>query len=181
MISRPGPRVVLTGLGVLVAAGIAIRAGAAATVLIWFDEATRGLMARDVLHGHFPLFFYGQSFNGAVDAYLHAMVFAALGDSVAALRTWSVLVSLGHVAVVGLLASRTFGSGRWAMAIALVPSPFLLKWAADARLVYGLQLILTPVCLILTMTAVEGRSIFFLILPLPPRSPLFPYTTLFRP
>ena len=71
MTSRPG-RLALAGLGVLAAAGVLIRAGAAATALIWFDEATRGLMARDALHGHFPFFLYGQSFMGAIDGNLHA-------------------------------------------------------------------------------------------------------------
>ena len=158
MTSRPGPRSALVGLGVLVVSGIAIRAGTAATALIWFDEATRGLMARDVLRGDFPFFMYGQAFMGAIDGYLHALAFALLDDSVATLRTGAVLASLGHVAMVGLLASRIFGSGRWAIAVALVPSPFLLKWAGDARLAYGALLVLTPLCLVLAMSAVESRS-----------------------
>jgi hypothetical protein len=117
-----------------------------------------GLMGRDVLLGQFPFFFYGQAFMGAVDGYLHAVPFALLGESVGTLRLSAVLVSLGHVAVTALLAQRVFGDGRWAAAVALVPSPYLLKWAADARLHYGLLLVLVPLCLLLTLAAVDpGR------------------------
>jgi hypothetical protein len=144
-------------LAALTAAGVAIRAGAAATARIWFDEATMGLMGRDTLRGEFPFFFYGQAFMGAVDGYLHAVPFALLGESVATLRLSAVLVSLGHVAVAAVLARRIFGDGRWAGAVALVPSPYLLKWAADARLVYGLILVLTPLCLLLAMAAADPR------------------------
>ncbi len=141
--------------GALVA-GLAIRVGAAATNAIWFDEATTGLMGRDVLRGQFPFFFYGQAFMGAVDGYLHALAFAVLGESIATLRLWAVVVSLGHVTVAALLARRVFGAGRWAAALALVPSPYLLKWAGDARLHYGILLILTPLCLLLTLAAVDA-------------------------
>jgi hypothetical protein len=153
--SRAGGAVL--ALAVLAAAGIAIRAGAAATARIWFDEATTGLMGRDTLHGQFPFFLYGQLFMGAVDGYLHAVPFALLGESVATLRLSAVLVSIGHVAIAALLAWRVFGDGRWAAAVAMVPSPYLLKWAADARLAYGLILVLTPLCLLLAMAAADSR------------------------
>lgn len=144
-------------LGIVLTAGLAIRACAAATFPLWFDEATMGLMGRDVLHGQFPFFFYGQAFMGAVDGYLHAVTFALLGESLTTLRLGAVLVSLGHVAIAALLTYRVFGSGWWAAALALVPTPYLLKWAGDARLVYSLLLVLTPLCLLLTIAAVDAH------------------------
>ncbi len=69
-------------------------------------------MGRDVLHGQFPFFFYGQPFMGAVDGYLHAVSFVFLGESVATLRVWAVLVSLGYVVTVACLAHRVFTAGR---------------------------------------------------------------------
>ncbi|HEY7140327.1 MAG TPA: discoidin domain-containing protein [Methylomirabilota bacterium] len=153
--SRPGAGRLVVGLGLLGAIGVAIRAGAAATAYIWFDEATMGLMGRDVLHGQFPFFLYGQSFMGAVDGYLHALSFAVLGESVATLRLLGVLVTLAHVPVAALLAQRVFRAGWWAVALTLVPSPYLMKWAGDARLVYSLLLVLTPLCLLLTLAAVD--------------------------
>ena len=147
----------LLALALLGAAGVAIRAGAAGATAIWFDEATVGLMGGDVLHGQFPFFFYGQSFMGAVDGYVHAVWFALLGQSVATLRVSGVIVSLGHVLMVALLAHRVFRAGWWTAAVALVPMPYLLKWAADARLHYDLLLILVPLCLLLTLAVVDPR------------------------
>jgi F5/8 type C domain len=145
-------------LGGALVAGLAIRVGKAATAPIWFDEATMGLMGRDVLQGHFPFFFYGQTFMGAIDGYVHAVPFAPLGESIATLRIAAMLASLGHVALVAFLAHRVFRSGGWAAALALVPAPYLLKWAGDARLHYGLLLVLVPLCLLLTLAAANARS-----------------------
>ncbi len=153
--SRSGPA--LLGLAVLATVGILIRAGAASTTLIWFDEATMGLMGRDVLYGQFPFFFYGQPFMGAVDGYVHAVSFAVLGESVATLRVSAVLVTLGHVLVVALLAHRVFRAGWWAVTLALIPTPYLLKWADDARLVYSLLLVLTPLCMVLALGVAQER------------------------
>jgi hypothetical protein len=158
-VPRPGARRALLGLAVLGAAGIAIRAGAAATARIWFDEATMGLMGRDVLRGQLPFYFYGQPFMGAVDGYVHAVWFALLGESVATLRLSAVLVSLGHILVAALLAHRVYRAGWWALAVALVPSPYLLKWAGDGRLHYGLLLLLVPLCLLLTLATADARPL----------------------
>ena len=155
--SRRGVGGAILGLAVLAVAGIASRAGVAATARIWFDEATMGLMGRDVLHGQFPFFFYGQPFMGAVDGYFHAVPFALLGESVGALRLAAVLMSLGHVVMTALLARRVFRAGWWTAVLTLVPSPYLLKWAGDARLHYGIVLVLVPLCLLLTLAAVDTR------------------------
>src|SRR3954471_11931915 len=65
---------------------LAAIAGAVATrgVLLWkfrgalidSDEAVMGLMATNVLHGHIPIFFYGQSYMGSLEAFLAAAWFA---------------------------------------------------------------------------------------------------------
>jgi hypothetical protein len=127
----------LVFLGVA-AAGALVRLAVAATAVVWFDEATAGLMGRGTLRGDFLLFFHGQAYMGAVDGYLHAVPFALLGSSPDALRLWPVVLSVFHVALVAMLARRITGDGRWAALLALVPTPLLLRWAHDARLHYGL-------------------------------------------
>jgi hypothetical protein len=134
-------------------AGLALRAAGAAVEPLWFDETTVGLMGRHVLGGEFPVFFWGQAFMGAAEAYLHALVFATAGASVAALRLWPVLLSLLHAGLAGLLAARLVGQGRVAAVLALLPAPFLLKWSHDARLHYDLVLVLTPLLLLLALEA----------------------------
>ncbi len=45
------------------------------------DEAVNGLMARHVLRGEFPVFFWGQDHAGTLAAYLIAVPFAVLDAS----------------------------------------------------------------------------------------------------
>lgn len=50
------------------------------------DEAIVGLMARHILFGERPVFFYGQAYMGSLDAWLIAGGFALLGESVMTIR-----------------------------------------------------------------------------------------------
>lgn len=73
----------------LIALGAFIRLGL--ILLSWpatdSDEATMGLMALHINAGHdWPLFFYGQSYMGTLQAYLGAVLFNLFGASVVSLR-----------------------------------------------------------------------------------------------
>ncbi|MDW8102080.1 MAG: hypothetical protein RMK30_04290 [Anaerolineae bacterium] len=59
------------------------------------DEAVVALMARHILQGERPLFFYGQSYMGALDAYLTALGFALFGESVTVIRMVQALLYAG--------------------------------------------------------------------------------------
>src|SRR3972149_5141856 len=50
------------------------------------DEAVVGLMARHILQGERPTFFYGQAYLGSLDAWLVAGVFSVFGPSVLGIR-----------------------------------------------------------------------------------------------
>jgi hypothetical protein len=50
------------------------------------DEAVIGLMARHILQGARPTFFYGQAYMGSLDAWAVALGFTLLGESVLAIR-----------------------------------------------------------------------------------------------
>lgn len=50
------------------------------------DEALIGLMARHILQGERPVFFYGQAYMGSLDAWAVALGFRLLGESVLTLR-----------------------------------------------------------------------------------------------
>ncbi|MEE8391288.1 MAG: hypothetical protein V3S14_10910, partial [Anaerolineae bacterium] len=56
------------------------------------DEAVVALMARHILQGERPYFFYGQAYMGSLDAYLVAGAFALLGESVLAVRVVQVML-----------------------------------------------------------------------------------------
>ncbi|MFC8618841.1 hypothetical protein ACFT9M_20845 [Micromonospora purpureochromogenes] len=77
------------------------------------DEATMGLAALHIARGEdFPIFFYGQAYMGALEAYLAAPLVALAGPSVLALR----LPLLALYALFLLLSwrlTRRLGGDRW--------------------------------------------------------------------
>jgi hypothetical protein len=73
------------------------------------DEAIVGLMARHILQGARPVFFYGQAYMGSLDAWLVAGVFALFGPSVGAIRAVQGVLFLAHVGLTYLLARRWSG------------------------------------------------------------------------
>jgi hypothetical protein len=67
-------------LGILLAVGVSLRVWVlAATQRLSADEAIPGLMARHVLAGEWPVFYWGQQYFGALESYLIAACFAAFG------------------------------------------------------------------------------------------------------
>ncbi len=70
------------------------------------DEAVVALMAKHILRGERPLFFYGQAYMGSLDAWLVAIGFAALGESVLTIRIVQSLLYLLVVASGFLVAWR---------------------------------------------------------------------------
>jgi len=61
------------------------------------DEAVVGLMARHILQGRWPAFFYGQAYMGSLDASLVALAFKLFGESVSAIRAVQVLLYGGTI------------------------------------------------------------------------------------
>ncbi|HVB21282.1 MAG TPA: hypothetical protein VNG51_04995 [Ktedonobacteraceae bacterium] len=58
------------------------------------DEALVGIQAEHILHGEWPIYFYGQPYMGSLEAYLAALLFAIFGASVWTLRAEPTLLSL---------------------------------------------------------------------------------------
>ena len=63
------------------------------------DEAIVGIQAEHILRGEHPIYFYGQSYMGSLEAYLIALLFTIAGPSVWALRAEPILLSLAVVAL----------------------------------------------------------------------------------
>jgi hypothetical protein len=70
------------------------------------DEAVVGLMARHILAGEVPVFFYGQAYMGSLDALLVAGAFRLWGESVGAIRVVQSLLYGATVATTIVLAWR---------------------------------------------------------------------------
>lgn len=92
------------------------------------DEAMVGIQAERILHGQYPVYFYGQAYMGSLEAYLAAGVFRIFGPSSWALRAVPVALSL-------LLVYLT-----WRLALALLP-----KGARTTPLLAGLAALVAAV------------------------------------
>jgi 4-amino-4-deoxy-L-arabinose transferase-like glycosyltransferase len=90
--TSPARRFFWLGLLLLVGAGIRL------LYLIYpfmdADQAINGLMARHILLGEFPIFFYGQEYCGSIEAYLVSTVFFLFGSSRFTLGLTVTLLSL---------------------------------------------------------------------------------------
>jgi len=101
----------------LVGAGSAYRAAALAAGLppTNSDEATMGLMALHVAEGReLPVFFYGQSYMGALEAYLAAPLVLLAGPSTLALRVPTLLLTTAFLLLM------------WRLTRLLFPGPVVL-------------------------------------------------------
>ncbi len=91
------------------------------------DEAVVALMARHILQGARPHFFYGQAYMGSLDAYLVAAAFALLGESVLALRVVQVLLFAAFLLTGYVVVARFTGDRRAALlAVTLLAFPPVL-------------------------------------------------------
>jgi 4-amino-4-deoxy-L-arabinose transferase-like glycosyltransferase len=94
-------------------AGVLSAAAVSRAALLWSgavsfhaDEAIVALMARHILGGARPTFFYGQAYMGSLDAWLIALGFRLFGESVLAARLVESILYLLVVAVGFLVAWR---------------------------------------------------------------------------
>lgn len=100
------------------------------------DEGIVGLMGAHILHlGELPVFFYGQHYLGALEAYLAAASFALLGVNVLALRLVTFTLSLALAALVYEFTYRAYSvaAARWATALVAVSPLYFLQWNLKAR------------------------------------------------
>ena len=70
------------------------------------DEAIVGLMARHILMGERPIFFYGQSYMGSLDAFLVALAFRLFGVSIQGIRFVQIVLYMGILSTTILIATR---------------------------------------------------------------------------
>ena len=97
------------------------------------DEAVIGLMARHVLQGDRPTFFWGQNYMGPFEAYFAAPFFALFGSSTFVLALSALVLTLGFFATVYWLGRAAYGPTVGLLALAwlvLGPTFFLLRQLA---------------------------------------------------
>ncbi len=86
------------------------------------DQAIVGLMAKHISEGRaFPLYFYGQHYMLAVEAYLAAPVMAVIGATVTALKLPLVAINIAAVLLLARAAVRDAGLTPLMAAVAALP------------------------------------------------------------
>lgn len=123
------------------------------------DEAVVGLMARHILAGERPIFFYGQAYMGSLDAFLAAGGFALFGQQVWVIRLVQILLYLGTIittVALGVLAFRSWKTGLLAGLLLTVPTVNMTLYTTASLGGYGEALLLGNLIL-LTAVAVRRR------------------------
>lgn len=134
-------------LAAALAVMIGLRAGLLAADAVPFnaDEAVVALMARHILQGARPVFFYGQAYLGSLDAWLVAGAFRLLGEGVLAVRVVQAALYAGVLITAYAIALRVFGDLWTARAVALwlaVPPVTLTLYTTASLGGYGEALFL---------------------------------------
>ncbi|MDQ3957563.1 MAG: glycosyltransferase family 39 protein [Actinomycetota bacterium] len=146
----------------LVAVGVALR--------VWIllepigaldsDEAIVGLMARHMLDGEFPLFFWGQSYGGSHEALLTAAVFGVFGASTLGIKLVPLALHAGACVLLWRVGRRTVGEPAATVAAALFwvwPAAFVW-WSLKATGFYEVALVLTLLTTVLVLRLAERDS-----------------------
>ncbi len=100
------------------------------------DEAIVGLMAKHILAGQFPVFFYGQFYMGSLESMAAAVIFAMTGDMNGWLLRLSPLVfylAFMGVAYLWLKLSFNPAAALWGTLFLAIPPAALTKWTYVAR------------------------------------------------
>lgn len=122
------------------------------------DEAIVGLMARHMLDGQWPLFFYGQAYMGSLDAALVAGIFALIGSKVIGIRIVQAFLYAGTVFTTVILARRILGTeaaGNTAGLLLVFPTVNVMLYSTVSLGGYGEALLVGNMLLILTLAMID--------------------------
>ncbi len=127
------------------------------------DEAVVGLMARHILSGARPVFFYGQAYMGSLDASLVAIAFSILGIKVESIRIVQILIFLGIVFSTMLIAYRVHKNRLAAIISGLllaIPTVNFTLYTTVSLGGYGEALLIGNILILITLGLLqEGTSL----------------------
>ncbi|MCF6188653.1 MAG: hypothetical protein L3J49_14415, partial [Desulfobulbaceae bacterium] len=122
--------------GILLSAAFLLLAGSWYCYTSTFDTATVGLMGVNILHGERPLFYYGQPYFGALEAYLAALYLFVFGFSEFVVSLSPITFALGWVFFSYLLFTRIHSRTAGLIAAACTGFPgYYIFWYSIAT--YG--------------------------------------------
>jgi 4-amino-4-deoxy-L-arabinose transferase-like glycosyltransferase len=152
---------------VQIAAVVLLAAAWKAVFLFWdvvpfnSDEAVVALMARHILQGERPIFFYGQSYMGCLDAFLVALGFFLFGQQVWVIRLIQGVLYLGTVLStiwIGKIAFDSLQTGVIAGFLIAIPTVNVMLYTTASLSGYGETLLLGNL-MVLSAMLLKKRSI----------------------
>jgi 4-amino-4-deoxy-L-arabinose transferase-like glycosyltransferase len=149
------------GLALLLTAGGKVALLAAGAFPFNADEAVVALMARHILQGEHPLFFYGQAYMGSLDAILAAAGFALFGQQVWVVRAVQTLLFSGTIVVWYFFCAEGFDSlpvARTAALLLAVPPVLLALYTTISLGGYGEALLLGSLSMLLALQIRRGKT-----------------------
>ena len=147
------------GLALLVALGGKLALLGAQTFPFNADEAIVARMARHILQGGRPLFFYGQAYMGSLDAFLAAAGFAVFGAHVWVIRAVQALLYAATITVWYFFCAEAFDSpaiARIAALLLAVPAVFVTLYTTVPIGGYGEALLLGGLSILLALQIQRG-------------------------
>jgi hypothetical protein len=106
------------------------------------DEAVVALMARAMLHGSHPVFFWHQPYGGTLEPVAVAVLFRVFGSSVATLKAVPVALAVAGALLIWRIGRRTVGAAApLAGALFLVYPPAFIWWSTKERGFYWVALL----------------------------------------
>lgn len=125
------------------------------------DEAVVGLIARHILQGNWPAFFYGQAYMGSLDASLVALAFRLVGERVESIRGVQTILYAGTIVTTMLLA-RGITSDKFvpivAGALMAIPTVNVTLYTTVSLGGYGEALLIGNVLLLLALRVQSDAS-----------------------
>ena len=121
------------------------------------DEAIVGLMARHILEGEHPVFYWGQTYGGTLEVYLTAAVFWITDSSTAALRTVPFALFAASAFVLWRIGKRFFGEpgATFAALLFLVWPPWLVWKSIQAHGYYGVLMLIGTLSVLVSLKIAE--------------------------
>lgn len=124
------------------------------------DEAIVALMARHITQGKFPIFFYGQSYLGSLDALLVAGGFQLFGEHVWVIRLIQGVLYAGTIVTTAAIGRRVFESRKVGLLSGLLlaaPTVNIALYTTASLGGYGEALLIGNLILLLTLRI--GRNV----------------------
>jgi hypothetical protein len=143
----------------VIAAGLKVWLFSTGSIPFNSDEAVVALMARHILQGERPVFFYGQAYMGSLDAFLVSLGFSLFGQQVWVIRMIQTLLYLGSMVTTFALGNLGFKSakvGLVAAGLMAIPAVNTSLYTTVSLGGYGEALFIGCLILLVSLALIEA-------------------------